>query len=103
MPQATPVWLSIVQPVPGSVSSRLTPVAVPGPLFVMVTVNCACSPAETVPLPTFVTVMSGQLTTIVADEELFVWFVPSFAAATVTVLTISPQFAFEVVFVISIS
>ncbi len=48
--------------------------------------------------------MSGQLTTIVARSVLgAVPFGFSFVAETVTSLTIEPQFAFEVVFVISIS
>jgi hypothetical protein len=61
-------------PVPvGSTSLTVTPFAVPGPLFVTVTVNPICDPASTSdPSAVFVIETIGQFTVTDALDEMFV-------------------------------
>src|SRR4029450_2017131 len=80
---------------PGSVSLRVTFVAVPAPMLDTVMVNAAFSPALMgVTSAVFSTATSGQLTTIVASSVLLpAADAGSLTAETVTVLGRLPQSA----------
>ena len=82
----------------GSVSVRVTPLAVPGPSLVTTIVNAAVSPASIVPWSAVLrTVTFGQLTVIVAVEVLsWVSACDSFEAATTAVFVRVPQSAASV-------
>src|SRR6266480_2002650 len=82
----------------GSVSVRVTPLAVPGPSLVTTIVNAAVSPASIVPWSAVLrTVTFGQLTVIVAVEALsWVRACDSFEAATTAVFVRTPQSAASV-------
>jgi hypothetical protein len=82
---------SSLQTIPlGSVSVRVTPLAVPGPSLVTTIVNAAVSPASIVPWSAVLrTVTFGQLTVIVALSES----APSFDVVTFAVLSTEPHVA----------
>src|SRR5213593_4333016 len=84
----------------GTVSVRVTPVAVPGPLFVTVMVKVATPPALMVGCAAvFATVTSGQFTVIGTGPASLLpcWAAASLLAATWAELLMTGQFAVVVV------
>src|SRR5207253_7702675 len=84
----------------GSVSVKLTPVALPAPMLLSVTSKPMSSPAETGPagLATLVTFTSGQFTVTEAVALLFVFaLAASLLAEAEAVFETVPQLADEVV------
>src|SRR5438309_2176082 len=89
--QAEPVWDWMVHVTPvsdGSVSLRVTPVALPGPLLDTVIVNPTGLPASTgVASAVFVMARSGGFTTMVAKSQT----VPALVAEAHAVLGSDPE------------